>query len=399
MSLSSRRGTSPLAARDAKSRGQSLVEFALLLPVALLLVLFALDFGRVFLGWISLNNMARVGADYAARHPDAWANGTTANTDEYVALIRASYDTIDCAPNPATPPPPSFSGTRQPGDRVTVNLDCDFTPLAPGIRQIFGGPIRVSASSSFPVTYGCLAGCTAGGGPGGTPAPPADNCRVVPDMVGLSVLGARDAWVAAGFSAANFSPSSNTNDPRTVDRQTVTEPVNTEGCTGTKRFVFASVTVSFVALPSPAPTTTCLFVPNLSGMTVDQARSAWTASGLGGTFTPATGVGDRVVTDQFTTPVTAPDDCVEPTPPIDTVQVSYGAALPSPPAQPCLVPSFSNDASAGAGTKWTNAGFTGTVTFKNTNKLPYTIKSQSLVGGTFVSCASGITLSNTGNTN
>jgi hypothetical protein len=222
---------------------------------------------------------------------------------------------------------------------------------------------------------------------------------VVPDMVGLSVLGARDVWAAAGFSVANFSPSSSANDPRTVDGQTVTEPSNTEGCTGTKRFVFASVTVSFVPLPTPAQTPWCLFVPNLRGVTVDQARSTWTDSGLGGTFTPATGFGDRIVTDQFTTPVTAPDDCVGPVPPIDTVQVSYGSALPPPPAQPCLVPSFSNDESAGATSKWTSAGFTGEITFKNPNKLPYTIKSQSLVGGTFVACTAGITLSNTGSTN
>ena len=52
-----------------RSRGQSLVEFALVLPMILLLMLIAIDFGRVFLGWVGLNNAARVAANYAAMHP------------------------------------------------------------------------------------------------------------------------------------------------------------------------------------------------------------------------------------------------------------------------------------------------------------------------------------------
>ena len=38
--------------RPARSLGQSLVEFALVLPMILLLMLIAIDFGRVFLGWV-----------------------------------------------------------------------------------------------------------------------------------------------------------------------------------------------------------------------------------------------------------------------------------------------------------------------------------------------------------
>ena len=54
------------------SRGQSLVEFALVLPVILFLTLIALDFGRVYLGYINLQNMARIASNFAANHPDAW---------------------------------------------------------------------------------------------------------------------------------------------------------------------------------------------------------------------------------------------------------------------------------------------------------------------------------------
>jgi hypothetical protein len=53
----------------SKPRGQSLVEFALLLPVLLLLILGAMDFGRLFYTKLVLTNAAREGANYLARHP------------------------------------------------------------------------------------------------------------------------------------------------------------------------------------------------------------------------------------------------------------------------------------------------------------------------------------------
>ncbi len=47
-------------------RGQSLAEFALILPVLVLLMLGTIDFGRVFFAYVSVTNAARNGADYAS---------------------------------------------------------------------------------------------------------------------------------------------------------------------------------------------------------------------------------------------------------------------------------------------------------------------------------------------
>ena len=62
------------ATDDDRSRGQSLVEFALVLPMILLLMLIAIDFGRVFLGWVGLNN-CRAGSQRTTPrcNPNAWA--------------------------------------------------------------------------------------------------------------------------------------------------------------------------------------------------------------------------------------------------------------------------------------------------------------------------------------
>jgi Flp pilus assembly protein TadG len=53
------------------SRGQSMVEFAVILPVLLLLVMGAVDFGRAYFAYVSVTNGARNGAQYASQSPVA----------------------------------------------------------------------------------------------------------------------------------------------------------------------------------------------------------------------------------------------------------------------------------------------------------------------------------------
>ena len=83
-----------------------------MLPIVMLLVMITIDFGRAFYGWITLNNMARVGANYAALHRDSWTTpGSPADRQEYLDLMAASADRLGCAvPNPL-PQPGSWSGS------------------------------------------------------------------------------------------------------------------------------------------------------------------------------------------------------------------------------------------------------------------------------------------------
>src|SRR5687767_15773882 len=55
--------------RRPRSRGQSLVEFAMVAPIMLVLLAATLDLGRVFYANITLNNAAREGAFQAALTP------------------------------------------------------------------------------------------------------------------------------------------------------------------------------------------------------------------------------------------------------------------------------------------------------------------------------------------
>lgn len=362
------------------SRGQTVVEFALVLPVMVLLLLIALDFGRAFLGWVSLNNAARVGANYAALNPnDTWGAGT-----DYQTLMTDNMNAINCTPNPDPAAAPVFGPTKDVGELVRVNLNCDFAVLTPVIGSVVGGTVTVSSSAAFPISSGCLAACS--GPPGPPPPPPANNCRIVPDVIGMSVAGARVAWEAAGFIASQFIPASG-DDTLTVDGQAVAESPNTEGCSGSERFFDSTMTVE--TEPIEVVTPGCLTVPNTIGVTVATARDSWTGAGFTGEFLPATGSSTRIVVDQVTDASSNPGDCM---PPETTVVVAHVAGYPAPPAQPCKVPSFVNTSSSTANTTWTSAGFSGALSFKPPGGLPYTIRAQSLVGGTFVQCDAPIIL-------
>src|SRR4051812_23358586 len=70
-----------------KSRGQSLVEFALVLPVFLVFLAAALDLGRVFYATVSLNNAAREGVFEASKHPDAFGAGQSCDASDAGRIV------------------------------------------------------------------------------------------------------------------------------------------------------------------------------------------------------------------------------------------------------------------------------------------------------------------------
>lgn len=152
--------------------GQSTVEFALILPVLLLLGLIAVDFGRIYLGYINLQNMARIAANFAANNPNAWIPGNPtgpATITKYQNQILADAAATNCALNPATPVSPTFTdadgngNVRGLGDKVSVALTCRFSVITPIIANIVGGTVNVSASSVFPVKS-ALSQTSSGGG-------------------------------------------------------------------------------------------------------------------------------------------------------------------------------------------------------------------------------------------
>ena len=200
-----------------------MAEFALLLPLLALLLVMAVDVGRVFFGWVGVQNAARIAANYAAQHPlDDYAESTTASSDFQAYQDEVDADTagIDC--NLPTPlPAPTFPGGTAPGSDAVVAITCDFTPITPLASVFVGSPLTIAAESTFPIRTGNV------GGPGGGGGPPADPlCRTVPDMEAMTVANARTAWSFAGFSGI-FSPAAGDDDQIVVSQ--VTNPASVPG--------------------------------------------------------------------------------------------------------------------------------------------------------------------------
>jgi len=228
-----------------------MVELALVMPVVLLVILGGIDFGRVFLGWIDLHQMARHAADYAAENPDAWS---TVNPDagaqaEYLRQIQAEAEGINCVV-PATLPAPSFpsgpNGNDGLGVPVTVRVSCSFYLITPMIGAIVGNPISVTASAAFPIRAGTITGI-----PTPTPSP---------------------THTATPGPTSTASPT-----PSPSPSPTATSgPTATAGATATP-----SPTASASPSPTPSPTPALCVVPNLVGESIKIAADLWATKGHG----------------------------------------------------------------------------------------------------------------------
>jgi Flp pilus assembly protein TadG len=216
-------------------RGQGLVEFAIAFPVVMLMITFGVDFGRVFLGWVTLNNAVREAANFAALNPNGFQSPVDlAVMAEYRRLITAETQGINCT-MPGTPPNPTYPGGTSLGSPAVVAMTCRFSLITPIISNILGSQINVSASASFPVRAGSIEGTPLGQGLPSfstttttttttstttststtststttttttTTAPtPVPNC-IVPDLVDVQTTQATARWTSAGFSANNLA--------------------------------------------------------------------------------------------------------------------------------------------------------------------------------------------------
>jgi Flp pilus assembly protein TadG len=131
--------------------GQSLVEFALALPVLLLILLGLADFGRAFYYTTTISNAARAGAEYAAKNAGVGANATTIGYKVCNETGFVSYSATATCPGLTTTvvPSPPVSG----GSDVTVTVTYSFELISSYLvgRIIGTDPIALRAQATFPV--------------------------------------------------------------------------------------------------------------------------------------------------------------------------------------------------------------------------------------------------------
>ena len=154
--------------------GQSLVEFALFVPILLVILVIALDLGRLYLGWVTLNNISRIGANYASTNPTAWQGAGDATIQaQYQTLMMNDAGNINCTlPNPL--PQPDFPDSSYVvGARVTVSIPCTFQLITPMLDRLIGngsGGVAVTGTTTFGIRVS-YAGTDPIGGGGSSPSP------------------------------------------------------------------------------------------------------------------------------------------------------------------------------------------------------------------------------------
>lgn len=147
--------------------GQSLVEFALLLPILLLLILGMLEFGKAFNYWNDANQIAGEGARFAAvnRNPGSTTNqtlqqwlkaqGTTAELrGEVAAGVRSTPGAKVCIEYP--------NGSKTVGSpvKVTVSADYNWLPFVKERGGLSDVTIEGSATMRIEVPQTLPAGCS-----------------------------------------------------------------------------------------------------------------------------------------------------------------------------------------------------------------------------------------------
>ena len=170
-----------------RSRGQAMVETALILPVLILFIFGILDFGRGIVAYIQISQAVGEAARAAALAPQglpdnaavlAAANGQTG----YVSLapcpngsatgvVPPSGQAYLFIGNPAAPNA-NGDGANAPGgqtsgtagcpvtpahssnqDKLQITIVYNFTPFTPLISNVTGSQIVLSSSSVIPVEY------------------------------------------------------------------------------------------------------------------------------------------------------------------------------------------------------------------------------------------------------
>ena len=297
-----------------RSRGQSLVEFAIILPVLLLLVAGAIDLGRAYFTSISLENAVKEGAFFGARDPEC-ATDATVDCDDptnvearvdleldgqpitnFQAKCFAAGSTVFTGPGKAL-------ADCVDGDLYYVRAESPFNLITPIIANIVGSTITLASDASAVVVTSFERGTGEVTFPSDAPTPtPAPGTCTVPDFTlgPTKIRDADDVWsVEAGFTLSNLTTIGGNNQdiswqsvsPGTVGScttqtitvsntpQTTPTPTPSPTPTPTPGPTATATPTPPGATPTPTPNPNCT-VPTLTGFKITVAQARWVQNGF-----------------------------------------------------------------------------------------------------------------------
>jgi PKD repeat protein len=301
-----------------RGRAQALVEFALIVPVFLFLVVIAIDFGRLFFTYVQINNAAREGANFGASAPTNTASINATVTSEQNAQGQGGEGTVSvtttCTDSIGnTIACSAATGGAGPGNRVTVTVTRPFSFLTPIINGVFGGNLNVTASATATV-LGYAAGTNASQPPGcSSPAASftiivtsgvsifADPSASTPNSGVCNISGYNWDWGDGNTTVGTATGDAHTYaNPGTYT--VILEVTNQAGSATTSHSITVPVaptpTPTATATPTPGPTATPTPTPTPT-CTKPTANFTWTKSGKTYTYRDAS-----TVTNPASCPIT-----------------------------------------------------------------------------------------------
>lgn len=119
-------------------RGQALVEFAIILPVLLLILMGIVQFGLVINDYLTISNLSREGAR------EGIVNTSDYEIDNAVLTRAVNIDTtkmtIGISPS---------EDSRTTGQTLTVTITYNCSLIVPIISNIFGGQVVLTSQTSM----------------------------------------------------------------------------------------------------------------------------------------------------------------------------------------------------------------------------------------------------------
>ncbi len=150
------------AVKNATARGQSLVEFALILPILILMLVGVLDFGRAIYAYNTINNAAREGARLAIvdqTELDIQERAAGAGVSLGVDPADVIVDFRDSASAAAGSCDDKIGQPTIVGCLAVVTVPYQYTAATPVIGSLVG-VLMLAGESQFAVEFNCVDGGT-----------------------------------------------------------------------------------------------------------------------------------------------------------------------------------------------------------------------------------------------
>ncbi|CDF58760.1 TadE family protein [Thermobrachium celere] len=123
-----------------KRKGQALIEFSIILPILLLIVMGIAEFGMILNSYLTIQTASREGARIGI---------IGADDNEIVQAVYKSTQSIDKRKINITITPSSTN--RKSGDTLKVRVEYEYDLIIPIIKNILGNKIELSAETSMRV--------------------------------------------------------------------------------------------------------------------------------------------------------------------------------------------------------------------------------------------------------